>query len=171
MIVELGSRAVFITRDESTARYEAITVREMKLPTTGDPGEARRALVELRRFHGGTAPHALLGAEYVPGGETLVVRLLEGTPRKRRRTCCVQLSGRKLCPGVPSELVEPALSGLARTLDVGPGRVTVDRAAFDPVETSPLSVELTAELLGRVLSLECEAPTEAQLRGWLEALP
>lgn len=171
MIVDIGPRAVSVLADEPTAAFQAAAVREVELTPTRERSEFRRALVELRRFHGGTAPHAVLGGEYVPGGDAVAVRVGEGVSTGSR-SCRVQLGGRKLVPGLPSDLVESALAGLARTLDLGAGIVSIDRAAFDPVETSPLAVELTAEVLGRVLSLPGEpAPTYERLRAWLEALP
>lgn len=89
-----------------------------------------------------------------------------------KRSCKVQLGGRKLVSGLPSDLVEPAISGLARTLDIAPGVVTLDRAGFDPVETSPIIVELAAEILGRLLSLPMgQQLTDVQLREWLLVLP
>lgn len=78
MIVDLGPRAVSITADEPTAAFDANVVREVELTPTREQSETRRALVELRRFHGGMAPHALLGGQYVPGGETVVIRVGEG---------------------------------------------------------------------------------------------
>ena len=169
MIVDLGPRAVSVTSDEPTAVFQATAMRTVELIPKREHSETRRALVELRRFQGGLAPHALLGGEYVPGGEVVVIRVGEGHP-DGRRTCRVKLGGRKMIPGLPSDLMESALGGLARTLELAAGVVSIDRAAFDPVDTSPLAVELTAELLGRALSLGA-APSEAQLRSWLDALP
>ena len=87
-----------------------------------------------------------------------------------RRGCRSTLRRRKPHAGLLVELVElaePALAGLSRTTAVPPGVVTIDRAGYDPVETSPLIAELAAELLGRVLS----PPSEAQLAEWLGSLP
>lgn len=72
-------------------------------------------------------------------------------------------------PGLPAELAEPALVGLSRTAILPAGAVTVDRGAYDPVESSPLIIELAAELLGRVLSLGV-TPSEAHVTEWLDAL-
>lgn len=172
MIIDLGTRGISVANDEPSANFTAAITHEVRLAPTRAGSEQIRAVVELRRFHGGLAPHVLLGAGYEPGGEVLVLRISEGTPSRMKRSCKVQLGGRKLVPGLPSELVEPAISGLARTLDIAPGVVTLDRAGFDPVETSPIIVELAAEILGRLLSLPMgQQLTDVQLREWLLVLP
>jgi hypothetical protein len=170
VIVDLRSRAASVAFDEATAAFSSVTASEVAiLPSAGD-ASGRRALVELRQFHGGMAPHVLLGGHYVPGGQKLVLRVECGEAGATRRTCKSRLRLRKLVPGLPSELAESALAGLKRTATLPPGVITVDRAGFDPVETSPMVVELVAELLGWTLSLDSAMPTEEQLRAWLNAL-
>ena len=61
MIVDLGPRAVSVTSDEPTAVFQATAMRTVELIPKREHSETRRALVELRRFQGGLAPHALLG--------------------------------------------------------------------------------------------------------------
>jgi len=94
MIVDLGPREWTPPPAEPTAAFDANVVREVELTPTREQSETRRALVELRRFHGGMAPHALLGGQYVPGGETVVIRVGEGVS-EGRRSCRVQLGGRR----------------------------------------------------------------------------
>jgi hypothetical protein len=170
MIVDLGTRALVIAEDEPSAAYSAGPPLTIELATGVASPEASRALVELLRFHGGMAPHALVGGAYRPGGDTLTVHIGEQLALSRRRTCRAALGRKRLFPGLPHELIEPALGGLSRTLDLGPGVVVLDRFGFDPVETSPLVTELAAELLGRVLSLGVQ-PSQGQVVRWLEALP
>jgi hypothetical protein len=172
LIIDLGVRAVSIAVDEpgaviSTSELVTVTIE----PSSQVVGPCR-VLVELRRFHGGLAPHVILGAGYRPGGDTLIANVATGVVDGARRTCRSRLGRRKLIPGLPAELAESVVGGLVRSVDLGAGVITVDRAAFDPVETSPLIVELAAEILGKVLSSAVSADlSESQVRRWLESLP
>lgn len=67
-------------------------------------------------------------------------------------TCASQLA-KPLVPGLPDEFAASVVNGLVRSALPG-GRVVVDRAAHDVVESSPLAFELAAELLAVVLAAE-----------------
>ena len=171
VIVDLGSRAVAVISDVPSAAFTPLATHEVRLTPGQSVSKPRRAVVELRRFHGGLAPRVLLGARFEPGFDDLLLRVGEGAPSARKRSCSVRLGGRKLIAGLPHEFVEPVVSGLTRTLELGAGVITLDRAGVDPVETSPIIVELAAELLGRVMLAPVDQLVDGQLRGWLEALP
>jgi len=173
MIVDLGSRAAALLEDEATATYASTRlVRVDLLPTAGSTIRQRRRLIEVLWRSGGLQPHALLGGEYIPGGSALQVEIAIGSRRSRGRPCRSQLAQRRLKVGLPDEYAESVVGGLARTLHLPSGLVRVDRAGYDPVESSLLAFELAAELLGRSLSSSMAAwPDPAVLRAWLEALP
>ena len=172
MIIDLGTRAVSVGTDELTAAFTPQVTRTAQLTPIRVSSDARRAIVELRRFHGGLAPHALLGARFEPGDGDLVLRVGEGTAETTRRTCRVQLGRRKLFPGLPPDLAESVFAGLSRTAALGPGEIFVDRGGYDPVETSPLIVEVASELLGRILSRDPgDDSIREELQSWIEALP
>ena len=172
VILDLGSRSASVLPDEPTAEFVSSSVYEVHVTPAESCTiwQARRAVVELRQFSG-QAPHALLGGVFHPDEAGLRVRVAS-TSATHRRTCRSQLRRRRLIPGLPPEFGAAAADGLLRTIELGPGVLTVDRAGYDPVETSQAIVELAAEILGRVLSLPGKPiPTDEQLRAWLEALP
>lgn len=116
-------------------------------------------------------PRALLGAAYTPGGggELLIEAQTSGVSTSGNPSCRSQLS-RALVPGLPDEFARSVVDGLVRRALPG-GRITVDRAAFDPVESSPLAFELAAELLATVLyaasmELDVEKAALAAIEAW-----
>ncbi len=73
-----------------------------------------------------------------------------------RRVCAV---GRRRIHSPPARCRLPA------------GRIVVDRAAFDPVESSPMAFELASELLAIVrhailMGREVEQPARAAIEAW-----
>lgn len=169
MIIELQSRMVSVDRDQPSAVFAPDQVMIVELAGNVANVPCCRAVVELRQFQGGMAPHVLVGGKYEPGGERLIVKVGTMAVLARRRTCAARF-GRRLIPGLLEEYGESVLGGLARTLQLGPGVVTIDRFGFDPVETSELATELASEILGRVLNVAGE-PSDSDVRAWLEALP
>lgn len=170
MIVNLGSRVASVEIDDATAAFASAGATEIVIAAVQGRADQRRALVELRQFHGGLAPHVIVGGVFEPGGNFLRLRIQHGAAAVGRRSCRSKLRRPKLQAGLPTELVEPALAGLSRTASLPPGVVIVDRAGYDPVETSPLITELAAELLGRALSMGA-LPSETQVVEWLGGLP
>lgn len=170
MIVSLASRSISVAVDDPSAAFTSAGAVEIAIDSSVEPLEQRRALVELRRFHGGMAPHVIVGGIFQPGGTSLRIRVEYTSSTPRRRTCRSQLGRQKLYPGLPEELVEPILSGFSRFATLPPGVLTVDRGGWHPVESSPLIAELAAGLLGRVLSTS-EPLSNAHVSEWLSALP
>lgn len=168
--MDLGARSVAIVDDELSAAYPSENVTSAEIPVGEGSATPARSLVELRRFHGGAAPHVLIGGSYTPGVGRLVLVVNTCSEVASRRSCRSMLGARRLFPGLTDEFVEPIIGGLCRHAGTGPGLITIDRFGFDPVETSPLAAELAAELLARVLSLGRQ-PAPGQVTRWLQALP
>lgn len=75
-----------------------------------------------------------------------------------------------LIPGLPDEFAQSVVDGFIRR-PLPAGRIVVDRAAFDPVESTPLAFELAAELLAIVLHAmlmgrEVEQSARAAIEAW-----
>lgn len=96
-------------------------------------------------------PRALLGGVFTPdGGKELLVEVFtSGRGSQGQPTCESRLSS-PLIPGLPDEFAHSVVGGLVGGRLSG-GRVIVDRAAFDPVESSPMAFGLAAGLLSVVL--------------------
>jgi len=140
MIVSIGPRRAALAVDVPSAAFVAASVERDTFPAVGDDGEAVRVVVEVLRQHGGMAPRALIGGKFEPGGTDLLVDVSISERGKERRTCRSQL-GRRLVPGLPSEFAWPVFDGLRRAAKLPAGQLTVDRAGYDPVESSPLMFE------------------------------
>lgn len=116
-------------------------------------------------------PRALLGGVYAPGGENeLVIEVGTSGPSFAGAPTCASQLWRPLVPGLPEEFALPSVNGLLR-IALPPGRVVLDRAAFDPVESSPLAFELAAELLALVLGAmstgqDIENVTRSAIEAW-----
>jgi hypothetical protein len=173
MIITLKSRRASIESDEPRAFFVAgrVLARTIGGLATFPDHHQSRAVVEVLRQGGGMMPRALLGGEFMPDRSSdLVVEVriaadgLEGD-----RTCTSQLSS-PLVPGLPEEFAEAALEALVGGLQTS-GRLVVDRAAFDPVESSPFAFGLAAHLLAAVLSAkskgsDVEVAAIAELEAW-----
>jgi hypothetical protein len=173
VIVSVGTRRVAVLSDEPTAAFTAArTLRTAVAGTHSEmPLQAVRCVVEILRHGGGLMPRALLGGHYAPGGsDELTVELgtsgsaVHGTP-----TCSSALA-RLLVPGLPLEFAHSVEAGLLRR-PLPPGFVVVDRAAFDPVESSPLAFGLAAELLAVALGAMAagqavDDPVRAAVEAW-----
>lgn len=174
MIVSMGTRRVSILEDEPTASFSV--ERVLRETIAGEPRQngflSVRATVEILRHGGGMMPRALLGGVLTASerGELLIEVQTSGPGAQGSRTCTSQLS-KPLIPGLPDEFAKTAMDGLVRRARPS-GRIVVDRAAFDPVESSPLAFELAAELLSIVLDASSmERDVELAVRDAVEAWP
>lgn len=173
MIVSVGTRRAAVGGDEPTASFGASRVlREATAVEPGEaPGNPARCVVEILRRGGGLMPRALLGGVYTPGGENeLVIEVGSSGSSLAGAPTCVSQLWRPLVPGLPDEFALPSVDGLLRSA-LPPGLVVLDRAAFDPVESSPLAFELVAELLAIVLGAmstgqDIEKVTRAAIEAW-----
>jgi hypothetical protein len=154
MIMSLGTRQASVIGDELTASFAAVrTILEsVQTKVSRDALRPGRAVVEIVRHHGGMMPRALLGGAFTPSenkADLLVEVQTSGAGSSGKPSCKSQL-WTPLIPGLPDEFAQSVVDGFIRR-PLPAGRVVVDRAAFDPVESSPLAFELAAELLATVL--------------------
>jgi len=124
------------------------------------PGHERsvRAVVDLVAVSGGIRPRALIGGEFVPGaGSRLSIEVNHsGDLGWSASAGCPGLAdGRPLVAGLPLEFAQAALDGLVRVTCDKPlpaGALSIDRAAHDEVDSSPIAFGKAAGVLRRVLA-------------------
>jgi hypothetical protein len=165
---------VVLDTDDSHARFQPtgclIATRAATcLPAAG----AVRSLVEVQRRFGGHSPWALLGAQFVAGdGDELVfeVGFGDGEPTGEGGYPS-RLRKRPFLPGLPEEFAAAVLDGISAEGPLFPaGRVTVDRAGHDEIESSAFVFRQAAQALGCALAagLRPDADLEAEVRGVVE---
>ncbi|HWD03250.1 MAG TPA: hypothetical protein VG674_12445 [Amycolatopsis sp.] len=157
MIVATGARRASIVNDEPTAVFEPVMTIERSIILQPSDPEARpaRATVEILRHFGGLMPRALVGGVFTPWADPLLLIevMTSGPGLSSTPTGMSQLAKKRLTPGLADEFAPSVVEGTARRALPG-GRVVVDRAAFDAVESSAQAFELAAELLAVVLEAE-----------------
>lgn len=154
MIIRDGPRWASVALDELSAAYAASSVlREfVDVPAAGSGGRRARAVVEILKQGGGLAPRALLGGEFVPANDDgLIIEVTVLTDLTASVPSCRSQLWRPLMAGLPPEFAQSVIDGIVRR-PLPSGRLVVDRAGHDPVESSPLAFELAAELLSAVLA-------------------
>lgn len=158
--------------DEPTASFGVTRIVRESLAGVPTMSELRpaRASVEILRQGGGLMPRALVGGSYTPGNGELLIEVQSSGEHADGNASCVSQLSRSLVPGLPDEFSQSVIDGLVRR-PLPSGRILVDRAAFDPVESSPLAFELAAELLASVLyavsaELDVEQTAREALEGW-----
>lgn len=112
-----------------------------------------RTSIEVRRYYGGRAPVALLGASFTPS-EIGQCELAVGhtdedwpTPERWANRQLVGLLGQPLCAGLTVPFARAALHGLMHApADMPAGRLEVRAGAFD-VESSEAMFKLAGDLL------------------------
>lgn len=173
MIVEVKARRASIIRDEPSASFVPERVMRQAISCVGTkPGRRNvRVLVEILRQGGGMMPRALLGGEFTPSesGELLVELYTSQDVLHGEPTCISGLSS-SLVPGLPEEFAAAVLRALVCE-NLSSGRLVVDRAAFDPVESSPFVFGLASHLLSVALAsiyngTDLEADVISELEGW-----
>lgn len=153
-LVEAPHVRAWITEDADAAFAPVRVVERQESVPVGDVVTTpRRAVVELARDIGETLQRALLGGVTKAASEGwLGLRILVSSEEvllDGPRVSCA--SGREMIRGLPAEFtaaVEAAVltaGGPAQTL-------VIDRAAYDPVESSPAAFTAAARLLRHVLS-------------------
>lgn len=154
MIISTDARRASILSDEQTAIYEPVATRRLSIAVPPSSAGARtvRAAVEILRHGGGLMPRALIGGIFTPSADaSLDIEVQVSDQGASANPTCTSQLAKPLTPGLPEEFVAAVVDGLIRRSLSG-GRVVVDRAAFDVVESSPLAFELAAELLAVVLA-------------------
>lgn len=161
--------------DEERARFTAVgRLTAMQPAKSAVTAESVRLLIEVQRRFGGIAPRALLGARFVPGeGDSTVFEVEFGVGAEGiKEPCPSRLWQRSFTPGLPEEFAGAVLAGLGHDDPMLPaGTVTVDRAAFDEVESSTVIFGQAAQLLGHALAavLRPGSDLEAEVRAVVEA--
>ena len=163
MIVTTGSFIVAIV-DDIPALAGARAPLRSALPVGGGgrTAEGRRAVVELAHKVSGNPQHALLGGVWLAReGASLEVLVPTGIPTLPTSDAwCTGPLGRSLIPGLPDEFALAVRATLEAAIPV-PGVLTVDRAAYDPVESSPAAFRTAATVLAAVLMAEPSAAADA----------
>lgn len=156
MIISKDARQASILTDELAAVFDSSATREQVIAVAASALAARpvRATVEILRHAGGLMPRALVGGAFTPSTDSrLAIEVATSGQNVSGAPTCPSQLGKPLVPGLPDEFALSVIDGLIRRAPQG-GRIVVDRAAFDPVESSPLAFELAAELLAVVLAGE-----------------
>ena len=125
----------------------------------------RRAFVEIYRGVSGHPQRALIGATLRPSTtHRLEIELHVSEPLPlRAATTCPGAFGRDLVPGLPEEFIERVPAALMKEF-ARPGVITVDRAAYDEVDSSVNAFSLAADLLALVLSHASPPEAEGAIR-------
>jgi hypothetical protein len=153
MIVTVGPRKAAVLEDEPTAAYPWTRLMTESAVAVGPQvDDTVRAAVETLRQAGGLRPRALIGGYFTPRPDHSDVVFevgvsgvdLNGDPK------VVSQLWDPLMLGLPAEFADAVVDGLRRR-PLPAGRLVVDRAGYDPVDSSPLAFELSAELLATVL--------------------
>ncbi|WP_414936207.1 hypothetical protein [Amycolatopsis sp. cmx-11-51] len=149
---------VAISEGDHEAAYQATEWPQSSRPasaTSLSMAPIRLHLEALRRL-GGLSPRALIGGQFVPGpGDRTQISVgvagfgLFGA--EDEPTCASRLWNQPFTIGLPSEFAR----SVARTLGEGPqlpsGMLTIDRAGFDPMNSSEMVFAQTASVLQAVL--------------------
>lgn len=172
MIIATGTRRASILPEEPGAVFAAERIVRESIPSRPSefPVRLSRAIVEILRHGGGLMPRALLGGVFKPSdaGELVIEVGATGKTVAGVSSCPSHLST-PLVPGLPEEFMHSVADGLVRRPFLS-GRIIVDRAAFDPVESSPFAFMLAAEILAVVLqATSLDRNVEEAARAVLEA--
>ncbi|MBO3089225.1 hypothetical protein [Cellulomonas dongxiuzhuiae] len=153
MIISVGSRRAAVVEDESTAVFDAEGVVRETTPShaASTSSSPARCVVEILRQGGGMMPRALVGGTFTPHeGKDLVIEVRTSGPALAGVPTGASNLWDPLVPGLPEEFARPSVAGVLRA-GLPSGQFVLDRAAFDPVESSPMAFELAGELLAVVL--------------------
>jgi hypothetical protein len=108
-------------------------------------------VVEVQRRFGGLAPRAMLGTSFLPepGGSTTRIEVgFTREPIGVAEQIPSRLWERPFRTGLPEEFVEAVLEGFAEcAASLPPGRVLIDEAGYDEVESSSKIFRQTATVL------------------------
>ncbi|UYY81980.1 hypothetical protein OIT41_02570 [Arthrobacter sp. YA7-1] len=175
MIISLGTRRASVIDDELTASFTLgrTILESVQTKSSREPLRPVRAVVEIVRHGGGLMPRALLGGAFTPGedGADLLIEVQTSGEDYAGKPSCKSRLWTPLIPGLPDEFAHSVVDGFIRR-PLPAGRIVVDRAAFDPVESSPMAFELAAELLAIVLhSSSMGRGVERSARAAIEAWP
>ena len=174
LIVELdATRKAAVVDDEQSAFYSSAAwhTRSVTSQASGGESYAVRAVVETFSFASGQTPRALLGGKFRPGpGGQLTAEVGSSRdPWSAPKNCASRL-WLPFRAGLPEEYVGAVLDGLADPA-LPPGRVSIDRAGHDEVNSSPQAFRTAARLLAEVLlamiaGRDIDAVVRTSVGGW-----
>lgn len=170
-----GVVTVEFTMPSSNIQPEGWLATSCAGSTMGGSSEPVGVVVEVQRRFGGLAPRALLGGVFVPdsGGEFRVDVAHGGSVRSEAGECQSSLWERPLVVGLPLEFARGVIRGLASGGgdDLPAGRLRVDHAAYDPIESSAVVFGQAASVLRAMIvaalgDLDTTAAARDVIREW-----
>jgi hypothetical protein len=170
MIIEESNFRVAVGVVAEDAVFESRGVATGEVSVHGAPcGGVKRLVVEVHRRVGGLPQRALVGGTMTSAGcDKFKVEVgLSGPISLGEAPSCEGSFGRALVPGLPDEFGDAVVAGLLREAGRG-GTLVVDRAAYDPVESSSTAFGVASALLAFVLNLERVEDAEMPVRGKLK---
>lgn len=146
--------AVTLSEPHPSTHFDARTWLRAELPLERRrsegalPNGARSLMTEVHL----SRPYAALGGTFTPGSDALIIRVGstgDWEPDGRAPSGGLRHPG-ALLAGLPHELALGALAGMLNagtSVDLVPGELTVDLAAYDPIESSIMSFKVAGGLL------------------------
>jgi hypothetical protein len=180
MIIEAPGQKVSILFDEPMfcpVGTRALDGRLTARTYQGD-GTAFRVLVEIYRAHGGKGTRAMLGGVFRgEPGDLLILRVLadeEPITSVRSADFSSSVGRRPLVCGLPADLADDAHHDLMIALSAAglpSGRLLVDQAAHDPVDSSVMAFRLTGSVLATAIAAwtadeDVEKSVSDLMSGW-----
>jgi hypothetical protein len=165
-VIEHPTRRAAVFCDQFAARFSAHATRSFELPAAARSGVPRRAVLELRLHTSGHPQRALIGGSFVPSETShLVVRVNDSGPVVAdEQASCPSRLGPPLFAGLPDEFAGAVADTLGENEALGPGLITIDRSAYDDVESTENVFSRAVHLLTFALAHGFEADTLPALR-------
>ena len=154
MILNFDQRgAVSIEPENVTAAFECSEVMsEMADADSQDTASPARLVLEVQRNLGGMRMRAQIGGEFVnySTGTRYEICVMSAPFDSGLSATCDSRLGSPLIPGMPRDFAAAAMGGLTRDSSAFPlpkGRLRVDRAGHDLMDSSEIAFEQAARLL------------------------
>jgi hypothetical protein len=151
MIITEGARSVALSNDEPAAAYSSTQIVSRSWPSS-DAAQASttiRAVVEVYRRISGNPQRALLGAEFAPDSGTVLELKIGVCPYSDEHVAPTYGGAfqHPLVPGLPEEFAETIVRRVEATQEFRTGTLTIDRAAYDPVDSSYSAFDNACQVL------------------------
>jgi hypothetical protein len=155
MIFEQGPLRISILPEVIDAVLGAADFARVEVPVSRSATCGQRVVVEIHRRVGGLPQRALIGGSFEPAadGRLSILAGLSGPTTSDRGAACQGNLGRELVRGLPSEFASSVIVGLLQR-NLPSGLITIDRGAFDPVESSGVAFTLAASVLAEVVQAD-----------------
>jgi len=170
-IVEVARHGVVaIGEGDHPAAYQAADWLHSSRPAVAARANPVRMHVEVLRRHGGLAPRALLGGEFVPGeGNQTQFAVAVATfgffDADDEPTCPSTLWKQPFTIGLPSELASAVTGALGAGAGLPAGTLTIDRAGFDLVNSSEMIFEQATAVLKTAIAAQLSGQ-DADAAAW-----